>query len=88
MHSVDPDAGYYARQADSRDDDAESLGRDKIAWGYEDTFAVSASEDLDAQQEFSNLIVGMTVLSKPGESPGRHGARVLASLAARAIRPG
>ena len=41
LHSVDPDAGFYVRQADERDAGVDTTtGRDKIAWGYEATFAV------------------------------------------------
>ena len=88
VHSADPDAGYYIRPADSRDQDADSVGRDKIDWGYDATFGVSGSEDPDKEQDFPNLIVGMSVLCKPGESPGKQGARVLASLAARGHEAG
>ena len=55
--------------------------------GDDATFGVSGSEDPDKEQDFPNLIVGMSVC-KPGESPGKQGARVLASLAARGHEAG
>ncbi len=84
LHSVDPDAGFYVRQADERDAGVDATtGRDKIAWGYEATFAVSGAATPDEDGPFPNVIVGMTVLDRPGRSVGRHGAQVLAGLAAR-----
>jgi hypothetical protein len=89
LHSVDPDAGYYVRQADERDAGVEATtGRDKIAWGYEATFAVSGAATPEEDDLFPNLILGMTVLDQPGRSPGGHGAQVLAGLAARGYPPG
>jgi hypothetical protein len=88
VHSVDPDAGFYVREADSRDEDPDGAGKDRVAWGYEATFAVSGSEDPDTEPAYPNLIVGMGVLAKPGQSPGRHGARVLGSLHERRYQPG
>ncbi len=89
LHSVDPDAGFYVRQADERDAGVDATtGRDKIAWGYEATFAVSGAATPDEDGLFPNVIVGMTVLDQPGRSVGRHGAQVLASLAARGYLAG
>ena len=89
LHSVDPDAGFYVRQADERDAGVDATtGRDKIAWGYEATFAVSGAATPDEDGLFPNLILGMTVLDQPGRSVGRHGAQVLASLAARSYPAG
>ena len=87
VHSVDPDAGFYVRQADSRDENPDGVGKDKIAWGFEATFGVSGSPDLD-NSAYPNLIVAMGVLDKPGQSPGKHGAQVLASLHERGHQPG
>ncbi len=84
LHSVDPDAGFYVRQADERDAGVDTTtGRDKIAWGYEATFAVSGAATPDEEGVFPNVILAMTVLDQPGRSVGRHGAQVLASLATR-----
>ena len=89
LHSVDPDAGFYVRQADERDAGVDATtGRDKIAWGYEATFAVSGAATPEEDGLFPNVILGMTVLDQPGRSVGRHGAQVLASLAARGYRAG
>ena len=50
LHSVDPDAGFYVRQADERDAGVDATtGRDKIDWGYEATFAVSGAGDARAK---------------------------------------
>jgi hypothetical protein len=88
IHSADPDAGYYIRPADSRDKDAGSLSRDKIDWGFDATFAVSGSADPKEGQLFPNLILAMSVLSKPGYSPGKQATQVLSSLSARGYEAG
>jgi hypothetical protein len=89
LHSVDPDAGFYIRQADERDAGVDATTRrDKIAWGYEATFAVSGAATPDEDGLFPNLILGMTVLDQPGRSVGRHGAQVLAGLTGRGYPPG
>ena len=89
LHSVDPDAGFYVRQSDERDAGGDATtGRDKIGWGHEATFAVSGAATPDEEGVFPNLILGMTVLDRPGSSVGRHGAQVLASLAARGYPAG
>ena len=88
IHSADPDAGYCVRPADSRDQDADSVGRDKIDWGLEATFGVSGSVDPEEEQEFPNLVMGMRAGWALGYSPGKQGARVLASLAARGYEAG
>ena len=76
LHSVDPDAGFYVRQADERDAGVDTTtGRDKIAWGYEATFAVSGAATPDEEGVFPNVILAMTVLDQPGRSVGRTTAK-------------
>jgi hypothetical protein len=71
LHSVDPDAGFYVRQADERDAGVDATtGRDNIAWGYEATFAVSGPATPDEDGQFPNVILGMTVLDQPGARSG------------------
>ena len=86
VHSADPDAAYYVREPDHRDDTADEPkgGRgNKVAWGFEATLVVSGEEDTGDGQSFPNLALGMAVLHRPGAEPGKNGARVLASVGAR-----
>jgi len=84
IHSVDPDAGWYRRDPDRRDDeDDRPTGKGKSEWGYEASLVVSGPDTPDRASEFPNLVVGMAVLHKPGHEPGRNGVRALASVRGR-----
>jgi len=76
VHSADPDAGAYEREADEREGD-DGKGA-KSAYGYEATLAVAASDDDESL--FPSLVAGMAVLHRPGTEPGKNGARVLATI--------
>jgi hypothetical protein len=83
IYSADPDAAFYVREGDHRDDNGDvpgSRGRDKVAWGFEATLVISGEEEAGAEQSFPNLALGMAVLHKPGHSVGRNGAKALASV--------
>ena len=64
VHSADPDAAYYVRDPDARDDGQPTSAR-KIAWGREATLVVSAPDDPD-DPNFPSLVIGMAPLHKPG----------------------
>jgi len=84
MHSVDPDAAWYRREPDQRDDYRQgAAGSGKIAWGFEATLAVSGPDQPDADQVFPNLVVAMAVLHQPGHDVGHNGTEALASLSER-----
>jgi hypothetical protein len=83
-YSADPDAAFYVREGDHRDDDGSSVkGRDKIAWGYDATLVISGDEVTNGVQVFPSLALGMAVLDKPGHNVGRNGARALANVRER-----
>ena len=71
LHSADPDAAYYVREPDARDE-GQSSATDKIAWGREATLVVSAPDDPD-QPNFPSVVVGMAPLHKPGTAVGTNG---------------
>jgi len=79
-HSSDPDAGWYSRTADSRDD---GTARTKSRWAYEATLAVSGDVEHDEADRLPSLVLGMAILHYPGAEPGRNGMRALASVADR-----
>ena len=84
VHSVDPDAGWYSREKDERDDGTEQRpGMDKPAYGYDLALAVAAPDDGSEDADFPSVIMGMAVLDRPSHEPGRNGARALASVRAR-----
>ena len=79
VHSADPDAGQYEREADDRDSD-EGRGP-KRGYGYEATLAVAAPE-ADGP-DFPSIVVGMAVLHRPSVEPGANGTRALTSVRRR-----
>ena len=84
VHSVDPDAGWYSREKDERDDGTEQRpGMDKPAYGYNLALAVAAPDDGSEDADFPSVIMGMAVLDRPSHEPGRNGTRALASVRAR-----
>jgi len=78
VHSVDPDAGVYEREADERD--GEDAKAPKSAYGYEATLGVAAADD--DESVFPSLVAGM-VLHRPGAEPGKNATRVLANISRR-----
>jgi hypothetical protein len=82
-HPADPDAAFYVREGDHRDDGSGAKGRDKVAWAYEATLVIAGDEVTDGVQVFPSLALGMAVLHKPGHDVGRNGARALASVRGR-----
>ena len=84
VHSVDPDAGWYSREKDERDDGTEQRpGADKPVYGYDLALAVAAPDDASDDADFPSVIMGMAVLDRPSHEPGRNGVRALASVRAR-----
>ena len=84
-HSADPDAAWYSRLGDHRDDNGDAPGgqaNPKVAWGYEATLAISGSDDPDLESVVPSLALGMAVLHKPGHDVGRNGVRALAQVRA------
>jgi len=81
VHSADPDAAYYVRDPDDRDDVQPTSTR-KIAWGREATLVVSAPDDPN-DPNFPSLVIGMAPLHKPGHSVGTNGIRALTSVIER-----
>ncbi|HTZ07679.1 MAG TPA: hypothetical protein VMB72_01325 [Acidimicrobiales bacterium] len=84
IHSVDPDAGVYEREADERD--GEDGTAPKSGYGYEATLGVAGPDD--DESGFPSLVAGMAVLHRPGAEPGKNGTRVLATIARRGHRAG
>jgi hypothetical protein len=82
VHSADPDAAYYVRDPDSRDDVQPPNSTGKIAWGREATLVVSAPDDPN-DPNFPSLVLGMAPLHKPGHSVGANGIRALRSVIER-----
>jgi hypothetical protein len=88
LHSVDPDAGFYVRQADERDTGVDATtGRDKIAWGYEALRCVGLG-NAGRRRRVPERHRWHDCARSTGRAVGRHGAQVLASLAARGYRAG
>lgn len=79
VHSADPDADYYVRDPDSRDDIQPPTSAKKIAWGREATLVVSAPDDPD-EPNFPSLVMGMAPLHRPGHAVGSNGIRALQSV--------
>ena len=82
VHSADPDAGYYVRETDSRDDVQSRRWRGKPIWGREATLVVSAPDDPN-DPNFPSLVVGMAPLHKPSQAAGANGIRALRSVIER-----
>jgi hypothetical protein len=90
-HSADPDAAWYARRGDHRSDDGNEPGgptKEKFAWGFEATLAISGPDDAAEPSRFPNLAVGMAVLDKPGHNVGENGVRALAQVRERGYPAG
>ena len=72
----DPDGGWYVREGDHRDASGpDGKARRKIYWALEATTLVMGRPP-GAVPSFPSLVVGLS-LAKPGEGPGRAGARLL-----------
>jgi hypothetical protein len=82
LHSADPDAGWYSRPADGRDEDG-SVKRGKLAWGNEATLVISGPDDPDAPHEFPHLVMAMSPLHRPGEDVGHNAVVALTNLRSR-----
>jgi hypothetical protein len=82
-HSADPDAAWYSRSGDHREDNGDEPGQPKHAWGYEATLAISGSDDPALAPLYPSLAVGMAVLHKPGVEVGRNGTRALTQMRRR-----
>jgi hypothetical protein len=85
-HSADPDAAWYVREGDHREEGATESGRGalrKIFWGYEATLVVSGPDDPADPAGFPSLVMGMAPLHKPGHDVGANAVRALGSVNAR-----
>lgn len=82
-HSTDPDCAYYVRGPDDRDDEGGPKKLDKVIWGYEATFVVSAHVEAMGDVPFPVLVLAMPPLHQPGREPGQNAVQGLKSLAAR-----
>jgi hypothetical protein len=80
--SADPDAGFYVRTGDhSGDRSGESIS--KMQWAYESTIAVMVHDEPASAAPFPHLIVGASVLDRPGTEPGLQAVSVLSSIVER-----
>ncbi len=82
VYSADPDAGYYTRESDARDDGDGRHGSDKSFWAREATLVVTAPDDPD-NPDVPSVALGMAPLHTPGQRPGQHGVVALASVRSR-----
>ncbi len=83
IHSVDPDAGWYSREHDDRDDGTTQSGATTSTYGYEATLAVAGADSEEDAARFPSVVMGMAVLDRPAHEVGRNGPRALASVRAR-----
>ncbi len=83
IHSSDPDAGFYRRERDVREDHAERVLTAKTMWAYEDTLAVSGPDGPDDEFRIATLVVGMAPLHRPGSEPGQNAIKAVRSVSER-----
>ena len=83
VHSSDPDAGFYRRERDARDDSAERAPTSKTLWAYDATLAITGPDDPDDELRRPSLVVGMAPLHRPSTEPGRNAIKALQSVSER-----
>jgi hypothetical protein len=79
-HSSDPDAAWYHRDPDHRD---ETAARKASVWGYELSIAVTGNDDPDTEPVIPSLVLGMALLHQPSVTPGQNAVVALSSIHAR-----
>jgi len=81
-HSADPDAAWYRREPDGRDDEGP---QGKGIWGFDLSIVVAGRDDPDAEPVIPSLVVAMAPLHRPSHAPGPNAMVALASAAARGL---
>lgn len=85
-YSADPDAAWYHREPDARDEDASPSTHS--VWGYEMTIVVAGTDDPDGEPAIPSIVVGMAPLHRPGHEPGQNAVIALGSVNARGHHAG
>ena len=80
-HSSDPDAAWYHRDPDRRDQDT-GPGKASV-WGYELSVVVTGTDDPSADAVIPTLALGMAPLHRPSHAPGPNAIEALTSIWAR-----
>jgi len=86
---IEPDAAWYVREGDHRDQGDSPDGDGKIRkggpkslWGWEATLAVMSTNDPSGPDEFPYLVAAMG-FGKPGHDVAGHGVRAFSSIVER-----
>jgi transcriptional regulator with XRE-family HTH domain len=82
-HSADPDAGYYVRDADHRDDMTGPLPPRKAFWAHELTLVTMAADDVGTTRDYPYMVVGMSATHRPGTDLAFNAMTALDSVKAR-----
>ena len=80
-YSADPDAAWYHREQDSRDETSSSGQRS--FWGYELSIVVVGNDDPEGESVMPSIVVAMAPLHRPGHDPGPNAIVALSSAHAR-----